>query len=76
MFVYSIYDLNKDRKVNSLDLAIALLYAEIINTDPKWDSYSKVNDLKGNPICASMCDFNNDGVVNMLDLVALMLNYN
>jgi hypothetical protein len=71
----NIYDLNKDFKVNSLDLACALLYIEFAKDKQGWADYSKTIDYNGDPIYAYMCDFNDDGVVNMTDLLMLMLNY-
>ena len=73
--VYNKYDLNKDNKVSSLDLAICLLYVEFRSVDTNWATYTKVNDSKGKPVFANMCDFDGNGVVNMVDLIDLMLHY-
>ena len=73
--VYSNYDLNKDGRVSSLDLAICLLYVEYRITDSGWFINTKVNDIHGNPVFAYMCDFNEDNTVNMLDLIDIMLHY-
>jgi len=73
--IYSRYDLNKDGKVNSLDLAICLLYVEYVSGEPYWNSTFKVLDSFGSPVFPYMCDFNNDGIVNMADLLLLMANY-
>ena len=72
---YSKYDLNKDYKVDSLDLGTMLLYCGFKAKDPQWDSLVKVTDSKGNSVTASMCDVNSDGVVDMLDLIDLFVNY-
>ena len=74
-YIYSSYDLNKDGRVSSLDLACVLLYVEFRSNEAAWNSLIKVVDNYGNPIYPSMCDFIEDGVVNMLDLIDLMLHY-
>ena len=72
---YSKYDLNKDGKVSSLDLAIALLYVEFRDYESAWYTYTKVNNNLGEPIYPYMCDVTDDGVVNMIDLIDIMLKY-
>ncbi|MCL1810506.1 MAG: S8 family serine peptidase, partial [Clostridiales bacterium] len=69
------YDLNKDVKVDSLDLGIVLLYTGFKDTDPEWDTYVKVYDIYGDPVYAYMADVNGDGVVDMLDLIDVSINY-
>ncbi|MCL1810564.1 MAG: dockerin type I domain-containing protein, partial [Clostridiales bacterium] len=73
--LYSKYDLNRDNVVDALDLGIMLLYCGFKAEDPEWATFVKVNDSKGKPVTASMCDVNNDGVINMLDLIDLFINY-
>ena len=73
--VYSKYDLNKDNKVDALDLGIMLLYCGFDNDSPNWGTLVKVNDSKGKGVTASMCDVNSDGVIDMLDLLDLFIHY-
>ena len=75
IIVYSPYDLNKDGVVDARDLSIAALYCQFNSQDSGWDTFVKTIDSFGAGITASMCDFNGDGEVNMLDLVELYLNY-
>ena len=72
---FSKYDLNKDNKVDALDLGIMLLYCGFKETDQEWGVLVKVNDSKGEPVTAKMCDMNGDGLVDMLDLIDLFINY-
>jgi hypothetical protein len=72
---YSIYDLNKDGAVDQIDLAILALYCGIAGDDSRWDTLVIVYDTKDVAITASLCDVNADGVVNMLDLLDLFMNY-
>ncbi|MCL1810589.1 MAG: dockerin type I domain-containing protein, partial [Clostridiales bacterium] len=73
--VYSVYDLTRDGRVDALDLGIMLLYCGFSEANPEWDTLVKVTDSKGRPVTASMCDVNSDGVVDMLDLIDLFINY-
>ncbi|MCL1808754.1 MAG: dockerin type I domain-containing protein [Clostridiales bacterium] len=73
--VFSKYDLNKDRVIDSLDLYIAVRYAGFTSSDPGWDSLAKFHDSKGSPITPSLCDVNGDEVVNMLDLIDIYIRY-
>ena len=73
--IYSKYDLNRDNTVDALDLGIMLLYCGFKAEDPEWDALIKVNDSKGKPVTANMCDVNGDGFINMLDLIDLFINY-
>ncbi|MCL1810368.1 MAG: InlB B-repeat-containing protein [Clostridiales bacterium] len=72
---YSKYDLNKDGKVDALDLGIILLYTGFDSDSPNWDTLVKVNDIHGDGVTASMCDFNQDGIIDMLDLLDLFVHY-
>ncbi|MCL1981938.1 MAG: dockerin type I domain-containing protein, partial [Clostridiales bacterium] len=74
-FIFSKYDLNKDNKIDALDLGIMLLYCGFSEDSPGWDSYVKVNDTKGKGVTASMCDVNGDGIIDMLDLLDLFIHY-
>ncbi|MCL1810000.1 MAG: cadherin-like beta sandwich domain-containing protein, partial [Clostridiales bacterium] len=73
--VFSKYDLNRDNKVDALDLGIMLLYCGFDKDSPNWDTLVKVNDSKGKGVTASMCDVNSDGVIDMLDLLDLFIHY-
>ncbi|MCL1809202.1 MAG: dockerin type I domain-containing protein [Clostridiales bacterium] len=73
--VWSKYDLNKDNKVDALDLGIMLLYCGFDSDSPNWDTLVKVNDSRGRPVTASMCDVNSDGLIDMLDLIDLFIHY-
>ncbi|MCL1808878.1 MAG: amidase family protein [Clostridiales bacterium] len=69
------YDLNRDGTVDALDLGIMLLYCGFDADSPSWGSVVKVNDAWGNPVTASMCDVNGDGMIDMLDLLDLFIHY-
>ena len=73
--VFSKYDLNKDNAVDALDLGIMLLYCGFDGDSLSWYTLVKVNDSKGKPVIASMCDVNGDGVIDMLDLLDLFIHY-
>lgn len=68
------YDLNHDGKVDIIDLVIVNLYCDYQNTQDRW-FISKTKDILKNEIYAYMCDFNEDGEINMLDLIRLFRNY-
>ncbi|MCL1810551.1 MAG: C69 family dipeptidase [Clostridiales bacterium] len=72
---YNKYDLNRDGKVDALDLGIVLLYCGFKASDPEWKSFVKVNDAWGNPLTAKVADVNENGVVDMLDLIDVFINY-
>ncbi|MCL1808237.1 MAG: dockerin type I domain-containing protein, partial [Clostridiales bacterium] len=69
------YDLNRDGVVDALDLGIMLLYCGFDCDGADWDALVKVNDAWGNPVTASMCDVNGDGLIDMLDLLDLFIHY-
>ncbi|MCL1982103.1 MAG: dockerin type I domain-containing protein, partial [Clostridiales bacterium] len=73
--IYSKYDLNKDGKVDSLDLGIMLLYCGFTDGTQGWGTYVVVSDIRGKPVTANMCDVNNDGRIDMLDLLDLFIHY-
>ncbi|MCL1808233.1 MAG: dockerin type I domain-containing protein [Clostridiales bacterium] len=73
--VWSKYDLNKDNIVDALDLGIMLLYCGFDSDSADWANLVKVNDSRGRPVTASMCDVNFDGVIDMLDLLDLFIHY-
>ncbi|MCL1982232.1 MAG: dockerin type I domain-containing protein, partial [Clostridiales bacterium] len=73
--VFSKYDLNRDNKVDALDLGIMLLYCGFATGTPGWDTLVKVNDSRGKGVTASMCDVNCDGIIDMLDLLDLFIHY-
>ncbi|MCL1809888.1 MAG: arginase family protein [Clostridiales bacterium] len=72
---FSKYDLNRDNKVDALDLGIMLLYCGFDADSPNWGTLVKVNDSRGKGVTASMCDVNEDGVIDMLDLLDLFIHY-
>ena len=73
--VFSKYDLNRDNKVDALDLGIMLLYCGFATGTSGWDTLVKVNDSRGKAVTASMCDVNDDGKIDMLDLLDLFIHY-
>ncbi|MCL1982505.1 MAG: M28 family peptidase [Clostridiales bacterium] len=73
--VWSKYDLNKDNKVDALDLGIMLLYVGFSADAVGWNDQVKVNDSRGRIVTASMCDVNGDGKIDMLDLLDLFIHY-
>ncbi|MCL1983407.1 MAG: dockerin type I domain-containing protein [Clostridiales bacterium] len=73
--IYSKYDLNKDNKVDALDLGIMLLYCGFGENSPGWSTLVKVVDSKGGSVTPSMCDVNGDGKIDMLDLLDLFIHY-
>ncbi|MCL1809752.1 MAG: dockerin type I domain-containing protein [Clostridiales bacterium] len=72
---YSKYDLNKDNKVDALDIGVMLLYCGFNKDSDGWGTLVKVNDSKGKGVTASMCDVNGDGMIDMLDLLDLFIHY-
>ena len=60
---YSPYDLNKDGLVDLLDLTYALQFLLMNSTNPDWDAKGK------------LADFNDDGVVDVADLILILANY-
>jgi len=74
--VESQYDLNRDGVVDQLDLNIAMLYCQYSEADGDWwDTQYRLRDINGNGITAKMCDFSGDGIINMVDLIELFINY-
>ena len=73
--VFSKYDLNKDNKIDALDLGMMLLYCGFARDTAGWDSLVKVNDTRGVGVTANMCDVNGDGIIDMLDLLDLFIHY-
>ena len=73
--VFSKYDLNRDNKVDALDLGIMLLYCGFNTETPGFSTLIKVNDSRGKGVTASMCDVNSDGIIDMLDLLDLFIHY-
>jgi hypothetical protein len=69
------YDLNKDFKVDALDLSCILLYIGFSSGQPEWTTLVKVVDSRNGAIYPYMCDFVKDGVINMLDVIDLFINY-
>jgi len=60
--VFSIYDINGDHVVNGADLSLAFYYYQSKAGDSNWE-------------LAKVADVNGDGVVDMIDLVAIYANY-
>ena len=76
MIIESKYDLNKDGVIDQLDLTIILVYCQYNEDDGEWwNTLFKVKDSRGGGITANLCDFDGNGVVNMVDIVELFLNY-
>jgi hypothetical protein len=73
--ILSPYDLNKDGVVDMHDLAAALLYCQFTATDSDWDTLSKVTDKNDDAITAKLCDVNDDGEINILDLLDIYMNF-
>lgn len=59
---YSKYDLNKDGKVDGLDLAIAQRYYRAAEGDPDWE-IKKIADVNG------------DGIVDLGDIMEIYINF-
>ena len=72
--VYSKYDLNKDGQADQADLAIVALACSVSDSNPLWNQ-KVAEDSHGDPVTYAMCDVNNDGRVDMLDLLDVFLNY-
>ena len=60
---YSRFDVNLDGIVNGLDLAFLMEYYSMTNAHPGWDDI------------AERCDFNEDGRIDVIDLVLLYSNF-
>ena len=71
-FANSDYDLSKSGSVGLVDLAIIALAAGIHNGDARWNETIAL-DSNGGAITPAMCDFNGDGVVDILDIMELYL---
>ena len=82
VYNYSIYDLNKDKKVDFLDVTIAALAIYKVKGEDDWDdpvgAYVSM-DILGNVITLAMCDVSQggagDGIIDMLDLLDIMRHY-
>ena len=79
-FVYSRYDLNKDGKVDVVDLGIVLLALGWAEDQVGWDSFTVSVDQHGRAITPAMINVNPtpaDGlqVINMLDALDIIINY-
>jgi len=72
--IYSKYDLNKDGEVDLLDISIALRVYLKEETDDDWNEGFSLDGL-GMPITAALCDVNGDGVVDMLDIADILINF-
>lgn len=59
---YSIYDLDRNGKVNLLDITIAQFNYHIKSTDPEWQK-------------ASGCDVNHDNIIDIQDLIDIMKHF-
>lgn len=60
--VYSKYDLNQDGVVDERDLAMVQRYYQVAEGHANWEA-------------AKVCDFNNDKIVDMLDILELFLQF-
>jgi Ca2+-binding EF-hand superfamily protein len=59
---FSPYDLNRSGEVDLNDLTYALMYFMTNSGDAGWDK-------------AKAADFNDDGVVDVMDLILILANY-
>ena len=59
---YSPYDLNKDGTIDLNDITWAMQYLLATPADPDWS-------------IAQACDYNSDGLIDMLDLLLILANY-
>jgi len=75
VFVYSKYDLNKDEKIDELDMIILVWYYQFTDEDAAWETAATVNNSLGQPVFAKEADFNGNAKVDLADLVELYLNY-
>jgi hypothetical protein len=73
--IRSRFDLNRDNKIDALDISVALLYFGHHSLQADWATLVKVYDVKGGGITPAMCDVNDDNTVNMLDLMAIYMKY-
>jgi 2',3'-cyclic-nucleotide 2'-phosphodiesterase (5'-nucleotidase family) len=71
--VYSIYDITRDGVIGQADFAIVALACGITEESPRWSQ--TIATVNGRVITPAMCDMNIDGEVDMLDLMAVFLNY-
>jgi hypothetical protein len=72
--IYRPFDLNRDTIVDLLDLGIIQLYFGAASGMPSWDVV-RTSDIFDNPILASYCDFNEDDVVDIVDIMLLYANF-
>jgi len=77
--VYSIYDLDRDEKVDGSDVSIALRAFGWIAANAGWDSFviatAHPDALVLGPVTPELCDVNDDDVVDMLDIADILANY-
>jgi len=66
---YSKYDLNKDGKIDELDLAIAVFYYLANDLEADWEV------VKFDKASAKDCDVARNGVVDLADLIEIIANY-
>ena len=67
--VYSKYDLNRDGKIDDLDLGIAIYFYLRSSTEPNWET------PEYNGRSAKDADVTGNGLVDLADLVEIMANY-
>jgi hypothetical protein len=67
--LYQIWDLNRDDTVDQRDLNLVLSYYRAASTDDDWD----VTDFYGYK--PKQADINEDGVVDLVDILAVFVNY-
>lgn len=63
------YDLNGDGKIDQLDITVAQAYYRAQSTDSDW------NTPGTNGVAPSLCDVNDDNVVDIQDLVTIYLHF-
>ena len=76
-YVGDIYDLNRDDEVNFLDFSIVLYYFGVMKGDELWDKETPDSLLAndGTAILAKYCDFNEDGIIDIVDVSDVFINF-
>jgi hypothetical protein len=74
---YSLYDVNRDGKIDLADVASAALFFMKIDTDDDWLVEKEYKSLDGTFsvfVSPERCDVNGDGVVDIEDLILILVN--
>jgi hypothetical protein len=69
---FSRYDVNQDGKVDLADVASGAYFYMVKNSDANWPVPQTFGDVS---VSAQRCDVNNDGIVDIEDLILILANF-